>query len=41
MKNVFDDTDPTQKFNFASLFQTGQINYFPPRFYGVEIGLRF
>lgn len=41
VKNVFDATDPTQKFNFASLFQTGQINYFPPRFYSVEIGLRF
>lgn len=41
VKNVFDKTSPTQKFNFASLFQTGQINYFPPRFYGVEIGLKW
>lgn len=41
VKNVFNDTDATQKFNFASLFQTGQINYFPPRFYGVQVGVRW
>jgi outer membrane receptor protein involved in Fe transport len=37
-KNALNSTNATQKFNFASLFQTGQVNYFPPRFMGVEVG---
>lgn len=39
VRNALDSTNPTQKFNFASLFHTGQVNYFPPRFFGIEVGV--
>lgn len=41
VKNLTNNTKALQKFNFASLYNTGQINYAPPRFYGVEIGFEF
>lgn len=41
VKNLTNNTRPLQKFNFASLYNTGQVNYAPPRFYGVEVGVKF
>lgn len=41
VKNLTNNTKPIQKFNFASLFNTGQVNYAPPRFYGAEVGIKF
>ena len=41
VKNLTNNTKPLQKFNFASLFNTGQVNYAPPRFFGAEFGIKF
>ena len=41
VRNATNNTKPLQKFNFASLYNTGQVNYAPPRFYGAEVGVRF
>lgn len=41
VKNLTNNTKPLQKFNFASLYNTGQIDFAPPRFYGAEVGIKF
>lgn len=41
VKNLTNNTKPLQKFDFASLYNTGQVNYAPPRYYGAEFGVRF
>ncbi|WP_221795064.1 TonB-dependent receptor [Aquisediminimonas sediminicola] len=40
-KNLTNNTKPLQKFNFASLYNTGQVNYAPPRVFGAEFGIKF
>lgn len=41
VKNLTNNTKPLQKFNFASLYNTGQVNYAPPRIFGAEFGIKF
>lgn len=41
VKNLTNSTNATQKFNFASLYNTGQVDFFAPRFIGGEIGINF